>query len=424
MYRNLKQDYLAKYQDLPTSRPVLLGDAIKLIRRQAGLTVQDLATRSQLAIELIRSIEARKEVNTSWDSFQKIAMACNVEPEQAADLALEVSDSQCFMVRKDRPHMIEYDGYKVWFYSPPIYSPSDFVLMKFWLAPGKKTPEGLLIADQISGYVTDGQLTIQSNNESHKIKGNQGFNFESTAPHVFINESPDTSLEFFLLFKASSLARKEDVTRLSHVDKRDRDTPTLDMARILHYIRLKMSPTPNIALPWNILADLTNIKQATFSHLSGGLTELVPFEKLQSLSKASNVAFSDLIALGMGKDLFNLEICNSMHRGLFDFKGLYGASFYSASKPGTANRPFFLGQVTFQKKEMSKRMRIKWKHQSQSMIAFIVQDGTLMLEYGSKRKERLNRGDSVYLDASTPIILHNLEHQESKAYIFSNPPLF
>ena len=57
-------------------------------------------------------------------------------------------------------------------------------------------------------------------------------------------------------------------------------------------------------------------------------------------------------------------------------------------------------------------------------MCLVVQDGRILVEYGDRKKETLSTGDSVYWDANLEFIIHNLEYQESKFFLFTQPPLF
>lgn len=419
MYQNLFKSYQDSYRNVPINRNIPIGDAIKALRRQRGLTAKDLAGKSNLTLELIKSIEVRGNVNTSWTAFTSVAKAFEIQPVTLLNLAREMDDSLFFVLHKDHRPTIQFKGYKALFYTPSVCTLADFFLIKLIIEPACSTVAGFLKNEPVLGFVTDGEIAIQSKTNSKKIKANQSFTLQSNEEHTYLNTSNSMAAEVFLIISTVALsARHETLEPASNASDK------LNMDAILDYVRSEMSPSPDIKLPSNIVSNLTGISPATLSHIAAGRTELVSFQKLEALSNLCGAPIETLLAIGQNNPITSIDVCNALHRGIIDYRDQFGISIYSASKIGDARKPFFMGQITFQKKEMNTKLRKKWHFRSQAMMALVVQDGSIFIECGEKRKEKLTRGDSIYLDASLDVLIQNLDHQDSKAYIFSNPPVF
>lgn len=83
-----------------------------------------------------------------------------------------------------------------------------------------------------------------------------------------------------------------------------------------------------------------------------------------------------------------------------------------------------MGQVFLNKRGMLPSLRRRWRYKTHAFLCVVVQDGRILVEYGNRKKEQLTPGDSVYLDANLEFTIHNLEHQETKLFLFTHPPLF
>lgn len=418
MYQKIWSDYLAQFKSVPRERTLLLGQAVRLIREEKHVSRNELAEKSNIGISLLKSIETKKEAYSTWDTIGHLARALGVPIEKLLDRSREEFPYNFFVQRKDSRPRLNYEGMEIETYSPPLASQSDFTLLKARLH-GKKS-SGVCIhshANEIACYVLEGPVKFRFGNQTHEFLANQSFFFDGSVEHEFINESHEKTVEFFIGVNPPASDKKNQVVLSPKKEM-------MDLAFTLEYVRKKASPAPRIPLPWNMLSEMTGIPVRALMHLKSGKTEIVYWNKLEALAQGTGIPLEEIMAVALGKSQGRLEVCNALHRGYLDYSDQFGMKIYSAVRPGTARRNFFIGQVFLNKRAMQPSMRKRWRYKTNAFLCAVVQDGRVLIEYGNRKKEKLTTGDSVYLDGNQEFVVHNLEHQESKLFLFSCPPLF
>lgn len=418
MYQQIWSDYLSKLKGKPADRTLYLGQALRFIREESRKNRSSTAQEAKVGISLLKAMETDREAYSTWEKTSGLAQALSLPVERLIQRGREEFPSNFFIQRKDSRLRLDYDGITVYPLSPPVATRSDFLVLNVRLQPQKSlTPCFHNQADEIANYMLEGPTKFLFGEKTHTLKANQSVFFDGAVRHGFLNESKEKTVEFFLCLNPPP----------SNTETKDKIEPRregLDLAFALEYVRRKASPAPNIPLPWNMLAEMTKIPLRALMHLKSGKTEIVYWDKLEALAQGTGIPLDEIIEIALGKSQGRFEICSALHRGTFDYSEQFGMRIYSAARPGTARRRFFIGQMFLSKRASLPSLRRRWRYKTNGFICAVVQDGRILIEYGARKKEKLSTGDSVYFNADLEFVVHNLEHQDSKLLLFSHPPLF
>lgn len=420
MYQQIWSDYLSKLKDKPVDRTLYLGQALRYIREESRKNRSSTAQEAKVGISLLKAMETDREAYSTWEKTTGLAQALSLPVERLIQRGREEFPSNFFIQRKDSRLRLDYDGITIYPLSPPIATRSDFLLLNIQLQPQKLMNSCVHEqADEIATYMLEGPTKFQFGEKGHVLKANQSVFFDGAVRHGFINESKEKTVEFFLC-----LNPPPQLPTTKEKGKIEPRKEGLDLAFALEYVRRKASPVPHIPLPWNMLSEMTKIPLRALMHLKSGKTEIVYWDKLEALAQGTGISLDEIIEIAMGKTEGRLEICSALHRGTFDYNDQFGMKIYSAARPGTSRRKFFIGQMFLSKRASLPSMRRRWRYKTNGFICAVVQDGRVLIEYGARKKEKLSTGDSVYFNADLEFVVHNLEHQDSKLLLFSHPPLF
>lgn len=418
MYERIWHDYLSKLKDTREGRTLYVGQALRFIREEARKSRTALSAESKIGLPLLKAIETKREAYTTWENIVKLARGLNIPIEKLIQRSREEFPNNFFVQRKDGRVYLDYDGITAYPLSPPFSTQNDFLILKIHLAPQKSmNPCRHFQAKEIACYVMEGPLKFRFGNQTDEFKANQSFFFDGAVEHGFLNENPEKTVEFYLCLNPAPSGKPVP-------DKAPKRQEGLDLAFALEYARRKISPVPGIPLPWNMLAELTGLSLRALTHLKSGKTEIVYWDKLEALAQGTGIPLEEIVNVASGKTEGRFEICNALHRGYLDYGDQFGMRIYSAVRPGSARRRFFIGQVFLNKRLPLHSRRHRWRYKTNAFICAVVQDGRVLIEYGDRKKEIFTTGDSVYFDANLEFVVHNLEHQESKLFLFTQPPLF
>lgn len=419
MYQRIWRDYLSRIKSVPLERTLYLGQAMRFIREENRMTRTSVAQEANIGLSLLKSMESKKETYTTWENVTNLARALNVPLESFTERAREEFPGNFYLQRKEGGLRMDYDGITICPLSPPLSTQNDFLMLRIRLDPNRSmAPCTHPRAHEIACYVTEGPLKFSFGSKTYELKANQSFFFDGFVQHGFFNENDTKAIEFFLCVNPPP-AEKETAEGKASTRKEG-----LDLAFALEYVRRKASPVSNIPLPWNMLSEMTQIPLRALMHLKSGKTEIVYWDKLEALAQGTGIPLKEIVDVALGKIDGRFEICSALYRGYLDYGDQFGMRIYSAVRPGTGQRKFFIGQVLLNKRGALRSVRSRWRYQTNAFMCAVVQDGRIFMEYGKQKKETLEPGDSVYFNADVEFVVHNLEHQDSRLFLFTQPPLF
>ncbi|MDD5014666.1 MAG: cupin domain-containing protein [Atribacterota bacterium] len=184
-----------------------LGKKIRELRKLKGLTIVKLASKLKLSNSFISQLE-RGSINPSITLLKSISDEFNIPiQELLEDMGSKNSFIPRIITEKERK-VITFEGgvyasllnhYLNWDY--------EFVLNKY--PPGsctgklKYTHEG-----EECGYVLEGEIIVEINNESYHLKAGDSIVFHSDIPHRTINKTKKNARAVWINSKAWAFSTK------------------------------------------------------------------------------------------------------------------------------------------------------------------------------------------------------------------------
>lgn len=162
------------------------GHKIRIMRKNMGMSIKDLAEKSQLSTGLISQIE-RDLVSPSVNAMTRIVAS------------LETTMGEFFDedYTKQSPVVIQKDQHKEILLTEVqrkyiILSPTDnrTVEMVFMHIDKTENPDNMPTSThegEECGYILSGRLTVEIEGERHSLEEGDSIYFESTKPHKYIN---------------------------------------------------------------------------------------------------------------------------------------------------------------------------------------------------------------------------------------------
>jgi len=165
-----------------------LGKQIRELRKLKGLTIAKLASKLQLSTSLISQLE-RGNINPSITLLKSISDAFVVPIQEL----LKDKDSRDSFI----PHIITEKERKIITFEGGVYASLlnhylnwdyEFVLNKY--PPGSCTGKQKYIHEgEECGYVLEGEIIVEINNESYHLKAGDSIVFNSDIPHRTVNKT-------------------------------------------------------------------------------------------------------------------------------------------------------------------------------------------------------------------------------------------
>jgi len=172
------------------------GGKIRQVRKEKGLTLQELAQRTGLSPSLISQIE-RQRVDPTVSTFWKICSSLNIP----LNFFFEGRSEESFVVRKDQRRIVELADANVKYHdlTPPNKSgTADFILVE--IQPGNTTkPELISHAGEECGYILQGSLKVFLGDKAFDLHEGDSIYFPSTTPHRYMNTGNEVSISLWAM---------------------------------------------------------------------------------------------------------------------------------------------------------------------------------------------------------------------------------
>jgi transcriptional regulator with XRE-family HTH domain len=179
----------------------MVGQRIKKLRLEQGLTLSELARRAGISKSLLSQIEHSK-TNPSVETVQTIALALEAP---LFSLFLEENHSQDAIVRKDErirltvPHSEAIRE----LLTPDLEREMALVFSR--IGPGARSSRRPAShKGEECVFVLCGQLTVILHDERHVLGPGDAFYFDARLPHLFCNDA-GTEVEFICAFSSGGL---------------------------------------------------------------------------------------------------------------------------------------------------------------------------------------------------------------------------
>ena len=169
-----------------------VGEKIRTLRKQQGLTLADLAKKTSRSVSLLSQIE-NGNVSPSFSSMQTIADALKInigqivgsEPFVEADgsFLLEASARKILSTQGGVQHQLLTHGMKL-----------SFELVIIEIPPGGSTGELLYTHDgEECGFILEGELSVETSGQVNHLNPGDSITLKSSIPHRLSNPGDKTA---------------------------------------------------------------------------------------------------------------------------------------------------------------------------------------------------------------------------------------
>ncbi|MDN4608038.1 helix-turn-helix domain-containing protein [Sporosarcina highlanderae] len=157
-----------------------LGEKIKRIRLERGMTLKILAEKTGFSISFLSQLERGKS-SATLESLKKISIAFGVNPSYLFEEERVGEDQSFIFEQRMDAHQIYYKDLGA------MVSPRDFAPLYVVLKPGQI--EGNLITHkgQEFLYVIEGILTVRLEDNIYELNPTESIMLDSTRPHYWYN---------------------------------------------------------------------------------------------------------------------------------------------------------------------------------------------------------------------------------------------
>ena len=166
--------------------PKGLGERVRAVRTERGLTLQAVAKLTKRSVSLLSQIETGK-VSPSFASMRIIADALGV-PLSRLILDQDADDTKdsSLMGARERKVLTTQGGVQHQLLSRSLALPFEFLSIE--LPPGASTGEKSYTHDGVEcGLLLEGQLEIQVGRKTYRMKPGDTITLNSTIPHNLFN---------------------------------------------------------------------------------------------------------------------------------------------------------------------------------------------------------------------------------------------
>lgn len=164
---------------------IKIGEEIKRLRKEKGLKISDLATKSNLSAGMISQVE-RDMVSPSISTLWKITQALNVSIGYFFDEEPKTDTS--LIVRRNERKKISASNNNAMYelLSPDLNRKIEFLYIT--IKPGDSSSLELLTHEgEEGGIVIKGTLKILMEDKEYILNEGDSIYFDSTIPHRYVN---------------------------------------------------------------------------------------------------------------------------------------------------------------------------------------------------------------------------------------------
>ncbi|MEQ8347507.1 MAG: cupin domain-containing protein [Sneathiellaceae bacterium] len=163
-----------------------VGAAIRRIRKEARLTIDDLSHRTGLSRAYISQIETAK-ASPSLQTVKRICEELNISPA----LLFEDPEASCIVLRVERQKVLQFETVKDdMVYTKIVNMLSEpnkkLELVQIVLTPGSTAGDHAHAGEEIF-FVLEGEVTITHGQQSHVLRAGDSAHIESQMTHKLHN---------------------------------------------------------------------------------------------------------------------------------------------------------------------------------------------------------------------------------------------
>ena len=163
-----------------------LGEAVRLLRQRAGLSIQDVANKTGLSNGMISQLE-RARAMPSIRTLRLLSIALDV-PISYFFESSDPAEMQRYIVRKNNRRLLRLTASGVVKEALTPEGKGQMELYELTLNPGASSGTDFLQhTGEKAGYILSGSLRLWLDNQAHVLEAGDSFRFPSIVPHMFDN---------------------------------------------------------------------------------------------------------------------------------------------------------------------------------------------------------------------------------------------
>ena len=168
------------------SYPKSFGEKVRALRKQKGLTLTELAEKTQRSISLLSQIETGN-INPSFSSMQTIAEALEISlGGMIADEANPEEEDFNLLKPSSRKVLVTQGGVQHQLLTRGIPLPFEFIIVE--VPPGASTGDNLYVHDgEECGFLLEGELDVEISGQNFHLKPGDSITIKSNIPHRLSN---------------------------------------------------------------------------------------------------------------------------------------------------------------------------------------------------------------------------------------------
>ena len=164
-----------------------LGETVRLLRQRAGLSIQDVATKTGLSNGMISQLE-RARAMPSIRTLRLLSIALEVPISYFFETSDPAADVQRYIVRKNNRRLLRLTASGVVKEALTPEGTGQLELYELTLNPGASSGTDFLQhTGEKAGYILSGSLRLWLDNQAHVLEAGDSFRFPSIVPHMFDN---------------------------------------------------------------------------------------------------------------------------------------------------------------------------------------------------------------------------------------------
>jgi len=164
-----------------------LGETVRLLRQRAGLSIQDVATKTGLSNGMISQLE-RARAMSSIRTLRLLSIALEVPISYFFETSDPAADVQRYIVRKNNRRLLRLTASGVVKEALTPEGTGQLELYELTLNPGASSGTDFLQhTGEKAGYILSGSLRLWLDNQAHVLEAGDSFRFPSIVPHMFDN---------------------------------------------------------------------------------------------------------------------------------------------------------------------------------------------------------------------------------------------
>jgi transcriptional regulator with XRE-family HTH domain len=174
-----------------------LGGKLRRIRKQAGLTLNELAQRCGCSKSLISQIETGA-VNPSLSSITNICEALGITLGSLFEAPDPEADDGIFIMRPaERKTLTTEGGVGFQLLSKGLPLPCEFIMNR-WPPGGSTGGEAYRHGGQECGILLEGRLIVEAMGKTYEMSPGDTVTFDSSLPHRISNPGPSEAVAIWL----------------------------------------------------------------------------------------------------------------------------------------------------------------------------------------------------------------------------------